>query len=118
MKNGNKTRTKKTPARQKLPPKPVFTMPRRQKNGLLSEADGKAYAAYILQLRDWLWALPDARFDREIRKLSSLDLYQVNALNTYEDFQNGGPMRVIAHGAHWYLGLSELQAFAAASHQV
>lgn len=102
MKNGNGTQKtlpdKTTPVRQKLPPKPVFTMPRRQKNGLLLAADAKAYAAYIQQLRDWLWALPDARFDREIRKLSSLDLHQVNSLIPYEDYQNGGPLREIVQG--------------------
>lgn len=98
MKNGTHKTAKKTQARLKLPPKPVFTMPRRQKNGLLSDEDGKAYAAYIQQLRDWLWALPDERFDRELRKLSRLDLHQVNVLNTYENYQNGGPMREIVHG--------------------
>ena len=100
MKNGtSKTLPAKNGAKPELPPKPVFTMPRRQKNGLLSAEDGAAYAAYIQQLRDWLWALPDARFDRELRKLSRNDLHQVNALNTYEDYQNGGHIREIVQAA-------------------
>lgn len=101
MKNGTRKKSpaKKAAARKKLPPKPVFQEPRRQKNGLLSEEDGAAYGEYIRQLRDWLWALPDARFDRELRKLSRNDLFQVNVLNTYENYQNGGPMREIIEGA-------------------
>ena len=105
MKNGTrktmsaKMPAKKTAGRLKLPPKPVFVEPRRRKNGLLSKEDAAAYAAYIKELRDWLWALPDTRFDREIRKLSSNDLHQVNALNTYDDYQNGGPLHEILEGA-------------------
>lgn len=101
MKNGTrktmsaKMPAKKTAGRLKLPPKPVFVEPRRRKNGLLSKDDAAAYNEYIQQLRDWLWALPDARFDREIRKLSLRDVHSVNWLNTYENYQNGGPMREI-----------------------
>ena len=91
------TRVKKTATKLKLPPKPVFVEPNR-KNGILTKAEAAAYDEYIVQLRDWLYALPEPRFDRELRKLSLTDLHHVTWLNTYENYQNGGQMREVVEG--------------------
>ncbi len=100
MKNGtqngtrNSARAKQAAPKPKLPPKPVLPE-LHWKNGMLTEAEAALYNEYIVQLRDWLWALPDARFDRERRKLSPTDLNYINCLNTYESYQNGGQMREV-----------------------
>jgi hypothetical protein len=64
----------------------------------LTEEEAAIYNEYIVQLRDWLYALPDARFDRERRKLSLADLNHITCLNTYESYQNGGQMRGVIEG--------------------
>jgi hypothetical protein len=43
-----------------------------------------------------LWSLPESRFDREIRKLPPTEVFHLNWLNTYTNYQEGGPMREVA----------------------
>ncbi len=103
MRNGtpngtrNSARAKQAAPKPKLPPKPV-SPELHWKNGMLTEKEAALYNEYIVLLRDWLWALPDARFDRERRKLSLTELNSINWLNTYENYQNGGQMREIVEG--------------------
>jgi hypothetical protein len=98
MRNGTQktTTAKKARAKLKLPPKPVFDMPRRRKNGAVSAEVQAAYDEYLTQLRDWLYALPDEVFDRECRKLSRTDLFNLNWKNSYEAYQNGDRMNETA----------------------
>ena len=98
MKNGTQKAliTKTTKAKQKLSIKPVFVAQRPRKNGLLVAADAVAYGEYLTQLRDWLYALPDEQFDRELRKLSRTDLSNLNWKNTYDAHHNGDQMHETA----------------------
>lgn len=98
MKNGtSKSQRARKPARkQAKPAKPTFDLPPLKKNQRATPEYAAAYEKYLLALREWLWALPEAQFDREIRKLSSRDLHSLTWLNTYENYQSGGPMREIA----------------------
>jgi hypothetical protein len=98
MKNGTrKSQRAKRPARkQTVLTKPAFNLPRPGKNGRPTPEYAEAYEKYLRDLRTWLWSLPESRFDREIRKLPPTEVFHLNWLNTYTNYQEGGPMREIA----------------------
>lgn len=71
----------------------------------LSKADARTpeeaakYREYIEQLRAWLNSLSDEEHDRAIRKLTSKELDRIIMLDTYENYQKGGPLRKLLEGA-------------------
>lgn len=72
--------------------------PRQPQNGVPTAVEAQAYQDYIQQLRDWLNSLSEAEHDRAIKKLPGAELDQVINLDTYENYQKGGPLRELLEG--------------------
>lgn len=71
---------------------------RRRNKAQRTPEEVQAYAEYIEELRRWLKTLSDKQHDRAIKSLTLEELFYINSFDTYDSYQQGGPLRELVEG--------------------
>lgn len=71
---------------------------RRRNSAQRTPGEVQAYAEYIEELRRWLKTLTEKQHDRAIKSLTLEELFYINWFDTYDSYQEGGPLRELVEG--------------------
>lgn len=60
--------------------------------------EARAFGEYIEELRRWLKTLSEKQHERAVKNLTLEELFYINWFDTYDSYQEGGPLREIVEG--------------------